>query len=168
MRNQYLIETLSGIDFLDGFSEDDVEQLAKVAKVCDFDAYETVFPEGAVADSVYLVVSGKVSLEICAPSVGCKRILTVGAGEVLGWSGLLHESRLTATARALEPTRVVRLDSAQLLALCERDTRFGYELMRRAMAALATRLNATRMQLLDVYGTEFPTVNHPGAPTNGR
>ena len=168
MRNQYVIGTLTGIEFLHDFSDEDLEQLAKVARISDFDALETIFPEGAVADSVYLVVSGKVSLEICAPGVGCKRILTVGPGELLGWSGLLEESRLTATARALEPTRVVRLNSALLAALCQHDPRFGYELMRRALAAVAVRLNATRIQLLDVYGSQFPTFPNPGVPSDGR
>ena len=168
MRNQYVIGTLAGIEFLHDFSDEHLEQLAKVARISDVDAQETIFPEGAVADSVYLVVSGNVSLEICAPSVGCKRILTVGPGEILGWSGLMEESRLTATARALEPTRIVRFDSAQLLALCQHDLRFGFELMRRALAAVAKRLNATRMQLLDVYGSQFPTFPNPGVPSDGR
>jgi len=168
MRNQYLISTLSGIEFLHDLPDEQLEQLAKVARISDFEAFETIFPEGAVADSVYLVVSGNVSLEICAPGVGCKRILTVGGGELLGWSGLMAGARLTATARALEPTRVVRFDSAQLLALCQHDLRFGFELMRRALAAVARRLNATRMQLLDVYGSQFPTVSNPGVPSDGR
>ena len=168
MHNQQLMETLGEVRFLNDFSREHLEQLAKVAQLCDFAEFETIFPEGAIADSVYLVVSGNVSLEICAPGVGCKRILTVGPGEILGWSGLLEESRLTATARAMEPTQLVRIDSTQLLTLCEHNLRFGYELMRRAMLALAKRLSATRMQLLDVFGSQFPTVTHTGEGTDGR
>jgi len=32
---------------------------------------------------MYLVVNGNVSVEICAPGIGCRRIMTVGNGELL-------------------------------------------------------------------------------------
>ena len=93
-----------------------------------------------------------------AAAVGCKRILTLGAGEMLGWSPVLKQQRLTATARALSDIQTVELDAAQVLAFCESEPRFGYEFMRRTSLALAKRLNATRLQLLDVFGSEMPPV----------
>jgi CRP-like cAMP-binding protein len=92
--------------------------------------------------------------------VGCKRVLTIGPGELLGWSALLEQTRMTATARTLEITRVVEIDAAPLLMVCESDLEFGYEIMRRTMLALAKRLSATRMQLLDVYGAHLPAATH--------
>jgi CRP-like cAMP-binding protein len=70
---------------------------------------------------------------------------------------VLEQTRLSATARALEPTRAVRLNGKQVLAQCEHNPRFGFEFMRRAALALANRLNATRLQLLNVYGDAMPT-----------
>jgi CRP/FNR family transcriptional regulator, cyclic AMP receptor protein len=86
----------------------------------------------------------------------------------LAWSALLDQSRLTATARAMEPTQLVQIDATQLLAICERDPRFACEIMRRAMLAMATRLSATRMQLLDVYGPHLPTAAQVAEETYGR
>ena len=40
--------------------------------------------------------------------------------------------------------------------LCDHDPQFGYELMRRTALALAKRLSATRMQLVNVYGDQLP------------
>jgi CRP-like cAMP-binding protein len=161
MRNQYLIETLAGIEFLRGLSDSQLEQLAKLARVVNFDASETIFPEGAVADGVYLVVSGSVSLEICAPAIGCKRIQAVGPGEILGWSGLLERPQFTATARAILPTQVVRFDSAPLVELCRDDPALGGELLRRALVAVAERLRVTRVQLLERSGAELPAAPRP-------
>jgi len=48
--------------------------------------------------------------------------------------------------------RAVELDGAYLRNKCEEDPRLGYELMRGFAALAATRLQATRLQLLDVYG----------------
>ena len=87
--------------------------------------------------------------------------MTVGPGELLGWSPLLEQTRLTASARTMTPVEAIELQGGQLLALCHHDPRFGYVFMRRAALALAKRLNATRMQLLDVFGADMPLV-HPG------
>ncbi len=156
MNKQQLVEKLNDIRFLQGVSQGYLDELATVASLRDFNAQEVVFREGEVAKQVYLVVFGNVSLEICAPGVGCKRILTVGPGEILGWSALLDQAHLTATARTIAPTQLVALDAAPLLAICEKNLPFGYDFMRRAMFALTTRLSATRMQLLDVFGSQFP------------
>ncbi len=111
-----------------------------------------------MATTFYLLLEGTVSLEICAPAVGCKRILTIESGELLGLSPALGEPRMAATARALTDVLAVGLNAAGCLALCEAEPRFGYELMKRTALALAKRLSATRLQLLNVYGDEMPTV----------
>lgn len=153
-----LLAALHQVDFLHALTPDDLEQVASIARVRNFGTDEVIFRQGSAADTVYLVIRGTVALEICASGVGCKRILTIGSGELLGWSPVLEQGQLTATARALEPTECVCLPGAQVLALCEHDPRFGYAFMRRAALALAKRLNATRLQLLDVYGTQMPAV----------
>lgn len=156
MKDQSLSESLGGIRFLHDFSQEHVDLIANVARLRGFNESSIVFREGEEADHIYLVLSGKVSLEICAPGVGCRRILTVGPGEILGWSALLDESRMTATARTLEATQLVALDASDLRSSFERDPKFGYEFTRLAMHAIAKRLSATRMQLLNVFGSELP------------
>src|SRR3989304_4303787 len=109
MNKPQLVETLHEVRFLQDVSREHLEELAEVATLRDFNATDVVFREGEVAEQVYLVVFGNVSLEICAPGIGCKRILTVGPGEILGWSALLAQPRLTATARTMTPTQLVEL-----------------------------------------------------------
>lgn len=151
-----VLEVLRQLRVLEGLDEEHLRQLAEIARVESFPAGTVVFREGEVASDVYLIVEGNVSLEVCAAGVGCRRILTVGEGELLGWSPVLEQERLTATARALGPLRAVKLNGKQVLALCAHDPQLGYEFMRRAALALAHRLNATRMQLLNVYGDAMP------------
>ncbi len=157
MTTQSVTDTLRGIQFLRDLTDDLIDQLADVARIVDFPAGSVIFRQGEAATTLYLVVRGNVSLEICAAGVGCKRILTVGSGELLGWSPVLEQGRLSATARTISATQAVAFSGAQVLALCEQDPRFGYEFMKRAALALAKRLNATRLQLLDVFGTQMPT-----------
>ena len=69
---------------------------------------------------------------------------------------MLEQLSYTARARALVATRLVEINVAQLLAMCDHDPQFGYDLMRQVALALAKRLSATRMQLLNVYGDQLP------------
>ncbi|HEV2460023.1 MAG TPA: hypothetical protein VGS80_16825, partial [Ktedonobacterales bacterium] len=47
--------------------------------------------------------------------------------------------------------RAVAFDGACLRAKCDADHELGYELMRRFAQVIVERLQATRLQLLDVY-----------------
>jgi CRP-like cAMP-binding protein len=155
MTDPSVVETLRKIDFLHGLSEEQVAQIAGVARLEAFPAGHTIFREGTLATDVFFISQGSVALEICSPGIGCRRIQTIAAGELLGWSPLLQQARLTATARTLMPTTAVRVPAALFLALCERDPRLGYELMRRTALALSNRLSAARLQLLDIFGAEM-------------
>lgn len=158
MNKDTLIEMLREIRFLHDVGPMHLEQIAGIARVREFNDGDVVFRQGGTAEHVYLVVDGNVSLEICAAGTGCKQILTLGPGELLGWSAVLGQVSFTARARAVGPTRLVEMEVAQLLSFCDRDPQFGYELMRQVAMALAKRLSATRMQLLDVYGANMPAL----------
>jgi CRP-like cAMP-binding protein len=110
-----------------------------------------IFEEGSNHPWVYLVAEGEVALEMCVPARGCTRILTVGPGEWLAWSALVGGGKMTATAVTLRATRLLAASATQVRALCEGDEGFGYELMCEIARALAKRLVATRLQLLDLY-----------------
>ena len=157
MSEKKLLDTLSEVGFLRGIDQQYLEQIAEVAKMVTFPEGTVVFREGAPASKLYLVVSGSVALDVSTSGAGPKRIVTVGEGELLGWSPVLEQSRLTATARTLCPTEAIEVSGGQILTLCTHNPQFGYEFMRRAALTLAQRLTATRLQLLDVFGTELPT-----------
>jgi CRP-like cAMP-binding protein len=149
-------DILRDLDFLESVGDEFLEKLAKIARKVVFPANHVIFREGDPADTLYVICAGNVSLEICASGIGCRRILTVGEGEMLGWSSLLEQNRLTATARTLTETTAVAISGSQIRTLCEHNPRFGYEFMGRAALALAKRLIATRLQLLDVFGSQMP------------
>jgi CRP-like cAMP-binding protein len=156
MTTQSVVSALRRVHFLSDASDEFLDRLAPLARTISLPAGSVIFRQGDVATSFYLLVEGRVSLEISAPAIGCKRILTVESGELLGWSPALGQPRMTATARALTDVLAVALDAAGCLTLCDSEPQFGYELMKRTALALAKRLNATRLQLLNVYGDEMP------------
>jgi len=82
--------------------------------------------------------------------------MEVSDGELVGWSPLVGRSRLSDTARTLTPIKAVAMDGEQILAPCAKDPRFGFEFMHRAAQTLASRLSATRIQLLKMGGEHLP------------
>ena len=117
-----------------------------------FEAGEYLAHEGDPADAFFVVRHGRVALELAAPAKGALMISTLGEGAVVGWSWLFPPHRWSFDARALEQVRVVSFDGACLRGKCDADHELGYELMQRFAAVMLDRLQATRLQLLDVYG----------------
>ena len=54
--------------------------------------------------------------------------------------------------RAIKDTCVIALDGKYLRKKCEEDHDLGYELMKRIVRVVAHRLEATRIQILNIYG----------------
>jgi CRP-like cAMP-binding protein len=158
MTEPSLVETLGSLRFLEGITAEELQQVASVARLETHSPGALLFREGQSLARIFLVAEGSVSLEICVAGQGCKRIQTIGQGELLGWSPILGQPVMTATARALTAVRLISLDATQILALCAHDPAFGFTFMQRTAGALAARLNATRLQLLDVFGAAMPTV----------
>ncbi len=117
-----------------------------------FEAGEHLAREGDPADAFFAIRHGRVALELTASASGPLMISTLGEGAVVGWSWLFPPHRWSFDARALEQTRVVAFDGACLRGKCDADHELGYALMQRFAAVLLDRLQATRLQLLDVYG----------------
>ena len=99
-----------------------------------------------------MIVSGHVSLVSCDPDVGCRELMTVTDGELIGWSPLLGRLLLSDSARTMTATKALAIDGQQVLDLCRDDPEFGFEFMHRTAQVLAERLDATRLQHLRMSG----------------
>jgi CRP/FNR family transcriptional regulator, cyclic AMP receptor protein len=159
MNREAMIEALREVRFLHDIDNEHLLKIAEVTRIRNAAPGETLFREGDVPQDVFLVIAGSVALDIATFGGGSRRIMAVGPGEILGWSALLEQTQMTATAVALCASKVAQINTAELLTICKRNPRFGYELLRRTSLALAARLSATRLQLLDSFGSQMP----PGA-----
>jgi len=117
-----------------------------------FAAGTYLFHEGQAADRFYLIREGSIALEVSIPGHGSHVLETLGEGEVVGWSWLFEPYLWQFDGRAVLSTGVLAFDGACLRGKCDSDHELGYELMRRFAASMLARLQATRLQLLDVYG----------------
>jgi CRP/FNR family transcriptional regulator, cyclic AMP receptor protein len=147
---QTLKPLLRGHPFLAGLPPRYLTALAKCADDQDFSEGQFLFREGTVSEAFYLIREGAVSLEIAPPGSGAVVVQTLGPGDVAGFSWLSTPNRWEFDGRAVEGVATLRLDTMRLHGEFEGDPRLGYELMRRFAALAADRLQASRLQLLDV------------------
>jgi CRP-like cAMP-binding protein len=150
MSPSHIVSVLEAHPFLEGLQPSHLERLAALAFEVSFEPDQVIFREGDPSSFFYLIITGKVALEIAAPG-RVVVIQTVGDGEELGWSSLLDRVEKQFRARSVDPVRALAFDGARVMAACEEDHEFGFMILRKVLSIVADRLQATRLQVLDVY-----------------
>lgn len=150
MEMRQLVETLGSHPFVRGLPASHIEKLAGLATEVHYQDEQIIFRQGDVSNLFCLVISGKIGIEVNAPG-HTFRIQTIGEGEVFGWSSVLGGRDKQFQARALGLVRVLAFDGARLREACEGDCSLGYAVMNRLLRVVADRLQALRLQLIDVY-----------------
>lgn len=148
---QTLEPILAQHPFLKGLKSEYIKLIVGCASNVRFNAGQYLFHEGEEANQFYMIREGKVAVEIQAAERGSITVQTIGEGDVLGWSWLIPPYHWRFDARAVEPTRAIALDGKCLRTKSEEEHDLGYELLKRFSAIIAERLEATRLQLMDVY-----------------
>jgi CRP/FNR family cyclic AMP-dependent transcriptional regulator len=144
-------------EFFAGLDPAYLTLIAGCAKNVVFPEGVFLFREGEPADKFFLVRDGMMALEVTAPGRGQITVQTFTAGDIVGFSWLVERHhRFQFDGRTTAPTRALEMDGACLRAKCEADPKLGYELMRRFAVLASDMLQATRLQLLDVYGHANP------------
>ena len=154
MHSEDLSELLRQHPFLAGLADHHMEILVGCASNVRIPEESYVIQEGQVANKFFLIRAGRIALETEMPGRGRIRIQTVGPGDVLGWSWLISPFRVHFTGRAVTEVRALVLDGDCLRKKCEDDRDLGYEILSRLSEVIERRLEATRIQLLDLYATE--------------
>lgn len=146
-------ELLAEHPFFAGLDDDGLALLVGCAENAHFRAGETLFRSGAAADRFFVLRSGRVALEVTALGRDPLVVETVEAGEVVGWSWLVPPYQWFCDGRAVEDTVAVALDGVCLRTKCEADPKLGFQLLSRVTQVMYDRLQASRVRLLDLYGT---------------
>lgn len=109
--------------------------------------------EGQEANEFYAIREGTVAVEVFVPGRGPMTLQTLHSGDVFGWSWIFPPYKWVFDTRAVELTKAVIFDGACVRTKCESDAALGYDFMKRFAQVVATRLDAARLHMVDVYGT---------------
>ncbi len=148
---QEMRNALVGLELTGGMPASAVDQLTNIAQLKCYATGRVLFNESVYHSKIHILCDGLVTMEMRVPGHGMRKILTLGRGELLGWSSLLTDGVMTSTAIVTEDTKVIEFSTVELKSLCEQNHELGYCVMRQVAVALARRLLATRLQLLDLF-----------------
>jgi CRP/FNR family cyclic AMP-dependent transcriptional regulator len=151
LKRSDLVLAIQSIPWFIDLKSDQIERLAGIAGVRSLQAGEELFREGDRDGYMYVILEGQINLENYVPTHGLSYLYTADPLDILGWSSMTPVVRqLTATARALCPSKLLAFDSDSLRRLCEEDHDLGYTIMRRIANVVASQMLVGRLVLYDL------------------
>ncbi|MCL4458402.1 MAG: cyclic nucleotide-binding domain-containing protein [Chloroflexi bacterium] len=145
-------EILRKTDVFVGLTDEQLESVAAIAQEEVYEPGAIIFSEHDIAKNLYIVEDGRVAVQIPVDKHRRATIHTVTNGLTFGWSALVEPYRFTASARCVEPSRVITIDGAELGKLFEGDCRMGFIVMSRIAMIISGRLRDTMLQLISLQG----------------
>ena len=137
--------------FLERFSPQVREKLLSFAEPFRFKAGEGIIGEGDHSEYLYIIKSGRVAVEMSMPPKGRRTIRTGEPGDMISWSALVEPHRSTASLRAAQDVEAFGIKGELLIVESHKDCQLGFELYRALTEVIAGRLNATRLQFVNIY-----------------
>jgi CRP-like cAMP-binding protein len=151
MNNQSITEYLSTHEFFSELSEDLVTLLCESVSTQEIKKGQVLFQLGEHADKFYIIRNGRISIQIPAIMGPTLEIQTLSTNQVLGWSWLISPYQWHFQAKAEEDSKLLAFDGAKILARCEQEPKFGYELLKRFASLMSERLDASRQKMMDEW-----------------
>jgi len=106
----------------------DLDAIAQISHIEDFETGEELTAEGAPAERLYLFVKGGATVKVRSPEGRQVPIDELGPGELLGWGAVMEPHVYTASAWTTEPSEAIVVPGAELRELCETNKQIGYHL----------------------------------------
>ena len=158
-------EVLKESDLFHGLSDDELDKLPSLCREEVYGAGVAVFLEGECCHTMYVVESGRVALEmnlhIGRVAGESATIAVITQGGCLCYSGLIDPCILTATGRTLETTKLVALDTAELIGLLQENPEIGCKVMHNLVKIASSRLQHIRDTMGRILSVIFHDLKAP-------
>ena len=151
MSNQSITEYLSAHEFFSEFSDDVLKFLCECSSTREIKKGQILFRQGEHADKFYVVRNGRISLQMPAIMGPTLEIQTLGKDQVLGWSWLISPYKWNFQTKAEEDSELLQFDGTAILARCEQEPKFGYELLNKFAGLMSVGLNAACRKMMDEW-----------------
>ncbi len=147
-----LIEDLRRFSIFHSLDEQALQIFARCAQRRTANQGDYLVREGQPAEHCYGLLEGRMAIELELPQRPAMTIMTVKPGQVAGWSWMFPPFQWSANIRALDDLSYISLEGSCLRQYCDSHPEHGYLIMKHFAKLISQRLEATRIQLLDVYG----------------
>ncbi|MBE0699626.1 MAG: cyclic nucleotide-binding domain-containing protein [Anaerolineaceae bacterium] len=146
-----LVTVLQHLPWFNGMNPNQLEQLARIATIYNFEPGDLLFSEGDRDDSLYVLLEGQVTMEIEVPTRGQTAYYIAEMLDIIGWSSMTPIVRQRiARARATQASLVLGFNSKLLQQLCDDDQEIGYVVFRKLANVVANGLLTMRLCLMEI------------------
>ncbi|MGE4130065.1 MAG: Crp/Fnr family transcriptional regulator [Bdellovibrionales bacterium] len=136
------IKFLQTIPFFNDLAHWQLKSVSEIIFDRTYSANEMVFEEGQPGTALFLIVEGKVSIEVYREKFTAN-LATLEKGSFLGEMALLDGAPRSASARAIEPTKCLALFRNDLDRLINRDPATACQIYRALAQIVGDRLRST-------------------------
>ena len=150
MNNQAITDYLSGHEFFSELNEDILKFISEYANIRTIKKGDILFRQDETANKFYVLLNGRISVQVPALIGPTLEIQTLGKNQILGWSWLISPYQWDFLAKAEEDSELLEFDGTAILARCEQESEFGYELLKRFAALMSERLDAARLKMMKI------------------
>ena len=138
---------LKQVPLFNGLSVDELRLVAGICEEHIFENNELLFKQGDAGDAMYIIVNGKLAVEIESPQSGnITRLAVRSAYEFIGEMALFDKSPRSADVRAIQDTLTLRLEDTAFLQL----TRQTPDLALAIIRVLSTRIRESAAQIAEM------------------
>ena len=140
---------LRGFKIFEELNERELEQIAKAAKMEELGAGATLTEAGAPASRLYLIVDGRVTVNVQGPQGKIIGADEIGPGQVLGWSALVGPYVYTASGVTTEKTKLIVFSGSKLREIFEVNNHIGYRVLKGMGAVISRRISALESRVVN-------------------
>lgn len=133
-----------------------MKEICSTAEIFPFEADEKLFSTGENADRLYIVLEGRIALQVAVPGREPMTIQTLEPDEVLGWSWLVPPFTWHFDARAVVSSQVIAIDGKTLRKRAlEEDIQLGFVLYQRLLPVITQRLGSQQLQIVNILSSLY-------------
>jgi CRP/FNR family cyclic AMP-dependent transcriptional regulator len=144
-----LCQMIEQQQMFDHFSKPEIECISEYVKAYKIDAYETIFKEGDEGSFMGIVIKGRVDIIKIDKTGNSKHITMISPGKSMGEMSLVDNLPYSATAIAIETTKILAFTRVSFERLLQKHPVIGVKILRKIAQLMSQRLRQTTGTLLN-------------------
>lgn len=146
------ITNLKQIPLFAYLPEDALERIQNMCQERRYERGQVIFGEGESATKLFILEKGTVAIRMQqAPGKDTVMVAALrDRGVMMGWSAVIGPGRYTASAVCMDDVTVIEIDGHQLRKFIHEDCETGVVILEALANVIASRLQATRSQMIGV------------------
>ncbi len=145
-----LDSVLTQLPLFEGLTDEQRAWLKPLFRLLQIEAGRLIFPQGGVAEYLYIVVEGEVTIQFKPDDGAAIDVNRIRTGEVFGWSAAFGNGFYTSSAVCTADSVFLQICSADLRKLCETHPDTGILLLERFANVVAQRWEGSRAQVVSL------------------